>query len=106
MEKQFPSDGVELTTLLVVTDIERSRWFYRDVWGATIFREYGGTSCVLDFAQLYNTLYPDEPAFSMSSESNPAPEPHTGQGISLKWCLSEKSLPGRGSLQPQHRRRL
>lgn len=49
MEKQFPSDGVELTTLLVVTDIERSRWFYRDVWGATVFREYGGTSCVLDF---------------------------------------------------------
>ena len=30
MEKQFPGDGVELTTLLVVTDIERSRWFYRD----------------------------------------------------------------------------
>jgi catechol 2,3-dioxygenase-like lactoylglutathione lyase family enzyme len=49
MEKQFPSDDVELTTLLVVTDIERSRWFYRDVLGATVFREYGGTSCVLSF---------------------------------------------------------
>ena len=49
MEKQFPDDGVELTTLLVVTDIERSRWFYRDVLGAAVFREYGGTSCVLDF---------------------------------------------------------
>ena len=49
MEKQFPSAGVELTTLLVVTDIKRSRWFYRDVLGATVFREYGGTSCVLDF---------------------------------------------------------
>ncbi len=48
-EGQFPGDGVELTTLLVVTDIERSRWFYRDVLGATVFREYGGTSCVLDF---------------------------------------------------------
>ncbi|MFC1917973.1 VOC family protein [Chloroflexota bacterium] len=49
MESQFPGAGVELTTLLVVTDIEHSRWFYRDVLGATVFREYGGTSCVLDF---------------------------------------------------------
>jgi len=49
METQFPSAGVELTTLLVVTDIKRSRWFYRDVLGAKVFREYGGTSCVLDF---------------------------------------------------------
>jgi catechol 2,3-dioxygenase-like lactoylglutathione lyase family enzyme len=46
---QFPGDGVELTILLVVTDIERSRRFYRDVLGATAFREYGGTSCVLNF---------------------------------------------------------
>ncbi len=49
MEAQFPGDGVEMTTLLVVTDIECSRWFYRDVLGATLFREYGGTSCVLNF---------------------------------------------------------
>jgi catechol 2,3-dioxygenase-like lactoylglutathione lyase family enzyme len=49
METQFPSGGVEMTMLLVVTDIERSRWFYRDVLGATVFREYGGTSCVLNF---------------------------------------------------------
>jgi catechol 2,3-dioxygenase-like lactoylglutathione lyase family enzyme len=49
MENQFPSAGVELTQLLVVSDIERSRWFYRGVLGATVFREYGGTSCVLSF---------------------------------------------------------
>ena len=49
MEMQFPGDEVEMTTLLVVTDMERSRWFYRDVLGATVFREYGGTSCVLNF---------------------------------------------------------
>ncbi|TMF13714.1 MAG: VOC family protein [Chloroflexi bacterium] len=40
----FPVDGVELTHLLVVADIERSRAFYRGVLGATVFREYGGTS--------------------------------------------------------------
>lgn len=45
----FPSDGVELTQLLVVSDIERSKRFYRDVLGAELYREYGGTSCVFDF---------------------------------------------------------
>jgi catechol 2,3-dioxygenase-like lactoylglutathione lyase family enzyme len=48
-ETQFPTEGVELTVLLVVSDMERSRWFYRDVLGATVYREYGGTSCVLNF---------------------------------------------------------
>jgi len=45
----FPSQGMELTHLLVVSDLDRSRTFYRDVLGATIEREYGGTSCVLRF---------------------------------------------------------
>ncbi len=49
MKGQFPTTGVELTLLLVVSDIERSRSFYRDVLGAEVFREYGGTSCVLNF---------------------------------------------------------
>jgi catechol 2,3-dioxygenase-like lactoylglutathione lyase family enzyme len=49
MAKQFPRAGVEVTILLVVNDIERSRSFYRDVLGAEVFREYGGTSCVLSF---------------------------------------------------------
>lgn len=34
---------------MVVADIERSKVFYRDVLGATVYREYGGTSCVLQF---------------------------------------------------------
>ena len=45
----FPSDDMELTHLLVVSDIDRSRTFYKDVLGATVLREYGGTSCVLSF---------------------------------------------------------
>jgi len=40
---------MELTHILVVGDMERSRSFFRDVLGATIYREYGGTSCVLKF---------------------------------------------------------
>jgi catechol 2,3-dioxygenase-like lactoylglutathione lyase family enzyme len=47
--REFPTEGVELTDLLVVSDLERSRSFYGDVVGATVFREYGGTSCVLRF---------------------------------------------------------
>ena len=49
MKKDFPTDGVELTQLLVISDIEKSKWFYRDVLGAEVYREYGGTSCVLNF---------------------------------------------------------
>ena len=40
---------MELTHILVVRDMERSRAFYRDVIGATVVREYGGTSVVLNF---------------------------------------------------------
>ncbi len=47
MTTSFPSDGMELTHILVVADIDRARAFYRDVLGATVHREYGGTSCVL-----------------------------------------------------------
>ena len=46
---EFPVKGVEMTTLLVVSDINLSRDFYRDVLGAEVVREYGGTSCVLNF---------------------------------------------------------
>lgn len=40
---------MELTRLLVVSDVERSTAWYRDVLGASIEREYGGTSVVLTF---------------------------------------------------------
>ena len=49
MSSDFPVKGVELTVLLVVSDIPRSVRFYTDVLGATLFREYGGTSAVLEF---------------------------------------------------------
>ncbi|MDH3497151.1 MAG: VOC family protein [Gemmatimonadota bacterium] len=49
MADGFPVEGVELTLLLVVTDIDRARTFYRDVLGAQVHREYGGTSVVLQF---------------------------------------------------------
>jgi len=45
----FPTAEMELTHILVVSDFERSRGWYRDVLGAELFREYGGTSAVFTF---------------------------------------------------------
>ena len=39
--------GSELTHILVVRDLAPAVAFYGDVLGATVVREYGGTSCVL-----------------------------------------------------------
>lgn len=52
----FPTDGVELTQLLVISDLERAKHFYRDVLGAKVYREYGGTSCVLQFQGVWLLL--------------------------------------------------
>lgn len=56
MRYDFPSEGVELTHLLVVSDVDKSRSFYSEVLGATIYREYGGTSCVLSFQGVWLLL--------------------------------------------------
>jgi catechol 2,3-dioxygenase-like lactoylglutathione lyase family enzyme len=45
----FPTAGVELRHLLVVSDYARSLAFYRDVLGATVVREFPGTLCFLSF---------------------------------------------------------
>jgi catechol 2,3-dioxygenase-like lactoylglutathione lyase family enzyme len=46
---EFPTASMELSHILVVRDIARSTAFYRDVLGAKLVREYGGTSSVLQF---------------------------------------------------------
>jgi catechol 2,3-dioxygenase-like lactoylglutathione lyase family enzyme len=43
----FPTDDMEFTRLLVVSDIQVARDWYVDVLGATLEGEYGGTSLVL-----------------------------------------------------------
>lgn len=74
---QFPAEGVELTYLLVVSDIAKSRSFYRDTLGATVYREYGNTSCVLSFQGNWLLLVtgggptPDKPAVTFAPPSNP-----------------------------------
>lgn len=44
-----PFEESALTTILVVSDIAKSKTFYVGVLGATVFREYGGDSLVLEF---------------------------------------------------------
>lgn len=46
---EFPTPDMALTHILVVADIATSRDWYRDVLGAELYREYGGTSAVFDF---------------------------------------------------------
>jgi len=82
-EDTFPTAGVELTHLLVVEDMDRSRAFYRDVLGATVYREYGGTSCVLKFAGAWLLLVTggepteDKPGVVFEPPANPSSVNHS-----------------------------
>ncbi len=49
MTEPFPTEQMELTHILVVGDLPTSVAFYRDVLGAELVREYGGTSAVFAF---------------------------------------------------------
>ena len=40
---------MELTHILVVSDLQRSVLWYRDVLGAALTGEYGGTSAVFNY---------------------------------------------------------
>ncbi|MEQ8926037.1 MAG: VOC family protein [Fulvivirga sp.] len=44
-----PFEDSALTTILVVSKMAKSKAFYVDILGASIFREYGGDSLVLQF---------------------------------------------------------
>jgi catechol 2,3-dioxygenase-like lactoylglutathione lyase family enzyme len=76
-QHSFPTDGVELTLLLVVSDLARARHFYRDILGADELREYGGTSAVLKFAGTWLLLVtgggptPDKPTVTFAPPTKP-----------------------------------
>jgi catechol 2,3-dioxygenase-like lactoylglutathione lyase family enzyme len=73
----FPTDGVEVTPLLVISDLERSVHFYRDVLGAELSRTYGGTSAVLRFQGVWLLLVtggdptPDKPTVTFAPPAEP-----------------------------------
>ncbi len=77
MAQDFPVEGVEPTLLLVVADVHRARTFYTDVLGATLFREYGGNSAVLQFQGMWLLLVtggeptPGKPTVTFAPPSDP-----------------------------------
>jgi catechol 2,3-dioxygenase-like lactoylglutathione lyase family enzyme len=79
----FPADGMELTHILVVDDIERSRAWYRDVLGAALYREYGGDSAVLTFLGNWLLLVTgggpteDKPGVTMAAPADPVAVHHS-----------------------------
>ncbi len=74
---EFPAEGMELTQILVVSDAARSRDWYRDVLGATVEYEYGGTSVVLRFLGCWVLLVtgggptPDKPTVTFDVPHDP-----------------------------------
>ena len=73
----FPADASALTTIIVVSDIDRSKSWYLDVLGATLHGEYGGTSVVLRFVDAWLLLVtrgeptPDKPTVSLDPPADP-----------------------------------
>ncbi len=74
---EFPTPETELTHILVVRDLERSRHWYTEVLGARLYREYGGTSAVLSFNAAWLLLVtgggptPDKPSVSLAPPADP-----------------------------------
>lgn len=49
MTDPFPTESMELSHILVVADVAAATTFYREILGATLYREYGGTTSVFQF---------------------------------------------------------
>lgn len=79
----FPGPGMALTTILVVQDLPRSVAWYRDVLGASLYREYGGSSAVFDFNGSWLLLVtggeptPDKPSVTFAAPTDPETVSHS-----------------------------
>ena len=73
----FSGTPSALTTILVVSDLERSKAWYLDVLGADLYGEYGGTSVVVTFLGAWLLLVTgagpteDKPTVTFSESSDP-----------------------------------
>jgi len=60
--KKDPFNKSALTTILVISNIDDAKVFYVEKLGASIFREYGGNSLVLEFlGNWFLLVTPGEP---------------------------------------------
>lgn len=76
MAGEFPTPGMELTHILVVSDLARSVRWYQSVLGAKLHREYAGSSAVFDFNSAWLLLVTggeptaDKPGIAFAAPSN------------------------------------
>ncbi len=103
MEDTFPAEGMELTHILVVADVQRAKTFYRDVLGAYVYREYGGSSCVLRAFGTWLLLVtgggptPDKPTVTFAAPGDPERVSHA-MTIRVPDCrAAHATLVGRGA---------
>jgi catechol 2,3-dioxygenase-like lactoylglutathione lyase family enzyme len=100
----FPADATDLTRLLVVSDLARSVAWYRDVLGAELVGEYGGTSAVFRFVGCWLLLVTgggptaDKPAVTMAPPADPD-QPSAELIVAVPDCRAAHSeLVGRGAV--------
>ena len=73
----FPPADLAVTSILVVSDLDRSKRWYLDVLGASLYGEYGGTSVVLSLGNAWILIVTggdptdDKPTVSLA----PPPDP-------------------------------
>jgi len=98
-----PFKNAALTTILVVSNLQKSKNFYLDVLGAELYREYGGNSVVLSFLDNWLLLVTkgepteDKPETSFVSPENPNRVSHSFT-IRVEDCTkSYKILKERGA---------
>ena len=101
---EFPAGSMELTHILVVADMARSTAFYRDVLGATLVREYGGTSSVFRFQGAWLLLVTgggptaDKPTVTFEAPADPDRVSHS-MTIRVPDCRAAfATLSARGAL--------
>jgi len=106
----FPAEGMELTTMLVVEDLTESVRWYREVLGAELHREYGGTSAVFQFQGAWLLLVTgggptdDKPDVEMAAPRSPDLVDHAFT-IRVPDCrVAHETLSARGAefLTPPH----
>jgi catechol 2,3-dioxygenase-like lactoylglutathione lyase family enzyme len=96
-QDSFPTNDMELTTILVIKEPEESKKFYLDVLGATLYREYGSSSCVLKFQGVWLLLVTeggpteDKPEVSFTSPNDKTKVSHSFT-IRVKNCQQSYEL--------------
>lgn len=102
-KQEFPTPDMALTTILVVSDMEKSKAFYQNILGAELYREYGESSTVIQFLGNWILLVTggeptkDKPKIHFTEPENPNQVSHAFT-IRVKDCMAcYETLKSRGA---------